>query len=154
MKYFPKANLENSNPIFRPRWFSKLVPKLISRLHYVGEISLGTRLGSGFGGWNLLTVHDNASFMGASNSTESVMAAKEFINAKIGNNKIVVFSKTYCPHCKRAKQTLDKVGASGKYLVIELDNRDDGSAIQDVLQEMTGARTVKNFSFDIVEKLK
>ena len=81
--------------------------------------------------------------MGASHSSsaESVMAAKQFVEAQIGENKIVVFSKTYCPYCKMAKEALKKAGAD-TYTLIELDEREDGSAIQDVLLEMTGARTV------------
>lgn len=89
--------------------------------------------------------------MGGSSSTESVMAAEQFVKAKIGENKVVVFSKSYCPFCDMAKKALDTTEAKGKYLVIELDNRDDGSAIQDVLQKITGARTV-GFTFNFTEE--
>ncbi|XP_033336467.1 uncharacterized protein LOC117226339 isoform X2 [Megalopta genalis] len=58
----------------------------------------------------------------------------------IASDKVVIFSKTRCPYCKMAKQVFDKL--KEKYTVIELDEREDGDDIQDVLGEMTSARTV------------
>ncbi|XP_071793965.1 uncharacterized protein [Asterias amurensis] len=66
--------------------------------------------------------------------------AKQFVDAAIVDNKVVVFSKTYCPYCKMAKSALDKCG--GKYKVIELENRSDADAIQDYLLKLTGGRSV------------
>lgn len=54
--------------------------------------------------------------------------------------QVAVFSKTYCPYCTKAKRALQSVGA--KAVVIELDERPDGDAIQAELARMTGARTV------------
>ena len=53
-----------------------------------------------------------------------------------------VFSKSYCPHCRATKQLLD--GAGAKYYALELDQVDDGAAIQDALQDISGQRTVPN----------
>ncbi|CAG8525735.1 3919_t:CDS:2, partial [Racocetra fulgida] len=50
--------------------------------------------------------------------------------------------KSYCPYCNRAKQTLDQLGT--EYIAWELDNMDDGPAIQNYLSEKTGQRTVPN----------
>ena len=36
------------------------------------------------------------------------MAAKEFVERKIKTNKVVVFSKSYCPYCRRAGHTLKR----------------------------------------------
>lgn len=72
--------------------------------------------------------------------------AKVFVEAQIGSKKVVVFSKTYCPYCRMAKSALKDVGAD--FLCIELDDRDDGDAIQDVLKEMTGARSVPRVFID------
>ncbi|XP_060522163.1 uncharacterized protein LOC132699460 isoform X1 [Cylas formicarius] len=58
----------------------------------------------------------------------------------IGSDKVVIFSKTYCPYCKLAKEVFDKL--KEKYTTIELDERDDGDEIQSILGEITGARTV------------
>eukprot|EP00465_Bigelowiella_longifila_P013706 CAMPEP_0185254178 /NCGR_PEP_ID=MMETSP1359-20130426/2845_1 /TAXON_ID=552665 /ORGANISM="Bigelowiella longifila, Strain CCMP242" /LENGTH=102 /DNA_ID=CAMNT_0027836891 /DNA_START=64 /DNA_END=372 /DNA_ORIENTATION=+ len=57
-------------------------------------------------------------------------------------NTVVVFSKTYCPFCVKAKKALKDIGMSP--YVIELDNREDGSSIQQTLLKMTGQRTVPN----------
>jgi glutaredoxin 3 len=39
-------------------------------------------------------------------SSEDRMAAKELVERKIKTNKVVVFSKSYCPYCRRAGHTL------------------------------------------------
>ncbi|TYZ62290.1 hypothetical protein PybrP1_006971 [[Pythium] brassicae (nom. inval.)] len=55
---------------------------------------------------------------------------------------VVVFSKSYCPYCKKAKETLSALGA--KPYVFELDLRDDGPAIQAFLLQFTHQATVPN----------
>ncbi|CAG8745662.1 8782_t:CDS:2 [Cetraspora pellucida] len=60
----------------------------------------------------------------------------------IAENHVVIFSKSYCPYCNRAKQTLDQLGTN--YVAWELDNMDDGPAVQNYLSEKTGQRTVPN----------
>ena len=47
--------------------------------------------------------------------------AKELIDAKISGNKVMVFSKSYCPFCKMAKQALDQTKV--KYEVLEIEDR-------------------------------
>jgi glutaredoxin 3 len=54
--------------------------------------------------------------------------------------QVLVFSKTYCPYCTKAKRALASVGASP--VVHELDERPDGEKIQEALQSVTGIRTV------------
>ena len=66
--------------------------------------------------------------------------AKEFIDENIKSYPVVVFSKSYCPYCKMAKEALSGQGI--EYHVVEIENMDNCSAIQDVLLEMTGGRTV------------
>lgn len=63
------------------------------------------------------------------------------INVKIKDNKVVVYSKTYCPFCTMAKGALDDAGLKN-YLVIELDEIENRDAYQDALKEITGGRTV------------
>lgn len=65
------------------------------------------------------------------------------VQSLINANKIVVFSKTYCPYCTQTKQLLNQVGASDVN-IIELNNESDGAAMQNALQEITGQRTVPN----------
>lgn len=70
------------------------------------------------------------------------MAGKaEFVNLQVSSNKVVVFSKSYCPYCKKAKAALSGAGLK-EYTLIELDERDDGDEIQDALLKITGARSV------------
>ncbi|BFZ59079.1 Glutaredoxin [Saitoella coloradoensis] len=69
-------------------------------------------------------------------------AVKSKVDKAIADNKIAVFSKSYCPYCKQAKNTLSQLGI--KFYVLELDEVDDGAQIQDYLQEKTGQRTVPN----------
>ncbi|XP_077966980.1 uncharacterized protein LOC120341811 [Styela clava] len=68
-------------------------------------------------------------------------ASAKLIQSLIGSNKVAVFSKSYCPYCKLAKNVLNQAGASGK-AVIELDERDDGHLIQNELTVLTGESTV------------
>jgi len=53
-----------------------------------------------------------------------------------------VFSKSYCPYCKATKALLTEVGA--KFYAIELDQVDDGAAIQAALREINGQSSVPN----------
>ncbi|XP_045581873.1 uncharacterized protein [Procambarus clarkii] len=64
----------------------------------------------------------------------------EMVKEKINTNCVVIFSKTYCPYCKIAKKEFGKLGIP--YEVYELDKHSEGSEVQDVLDVMTGARTV------------
>ncbi|XP_003738298.1 glutaredoxin [Galendromus occidentalis] len=74
--------------------------------------------------------------------TSGIMAeaAAAFVNQKITASPLVVFSKTTCPYCDKAKRILEKYKA--QYDLIELNQREDGQAIQDVLKGITGARSV------------
>ncbi|XP_076801704.1 uncharacterized protein LOC143446100 [Clavelina lepadiformis] len=67
-------------------------------------------------------------------------ATKQLIKDSISFNKVMVFSKTFCPYCKKTKKVLDDLAV--EYSTMELDERDDGSMIQDIMLEMTGARSV------------
>ena len=60
----------------------------------------------------------------------------------IDSNAVVVFSKSYCPYCANTKHTLNKLGV--KFFLLELDKIDDGGAIQDALEGLTGQRSVPN----------
>ncbi|KAJ5122583.1 hypothetical protein N7448_003717 [Penicillium atrosanguineum] len=69
-------------------------------------------------------------------------AAKTKAQTLINENGVVVFSKSYCPYCTATKKLLTENGA--KYTALELDQIDDGSAIQDALEEITKQRSVPN----------
>eukprot|EP00118_Oscarella_pearsei_P028743 m.2815 g.2815 ORF g.2815 m.2815 type:complete len:123 (+) comp8922_c0_seq1:1032-1400(+) len=70
-----------------------------------------------------------------------IVMSKDWIIGELDAHLVVVFSKTYCPYCKRVKETLKDVGLKD-FTVHELDERDDGEPLQNILAEMTGGRTV------------
>lgn len=51
----------------------------------------------------------------------STEMAQKLVDDRIREHKVVVFSKTYCPFCKMAKDALNKTGV--KYDLLELDER-------------------------------
>ncbi|KAK9775627.1 putative Glutaredoxin [Seiridium cardinale] len=69
-------------------------------------------------------------------------SAKQKAQKIIDDNAVAVFSKSYCPYCKASKQLLSSLDA--KFYTIELDQVEDGSAIQDALEEISGQRSVPN----------
>ncbi|XP_053687724.1 uncharacterized protein LOC128737174 [Sabethes cyaneus] len=64
----------------------------------------------------------------------------EFVKSAIAKDKVVIFSKSYCPYCTMAKEPFKKLNQA--FACYELDHRNDGDEIQSVLGEMTGARSV------------
>ena len=87
--------------------------------------------------------------------------AQKYVDDMVANNKVMVFSKSYCPFCKMAKDSLNSTGV--KYGLAELDEKgiiiisvllfyynvalhcadsSECSAIQDYLLQLTGARSV------------
>ena len=67
---------------------------------------------------------------------------KASIQADIANEKIIVYSKSYCPHAGATKSLLN--GNNVTYKLVELDVVANGSAIQDALKDISGQRTVPN----------
>ncbi|MBA0570100.1 hypothetical protein Golob_003786 [Gossypium lobatum] len=67
-------------------------------------------------------------------------SASAFVQNAIFSNKIVMFSKSYCPYCMRAKRIFAELNE--KPYVVELDLRDDGAEIQYVILDLVGRGTV------------
>eukprot|EP00262_Sarcandra_glabra_P016759 TRINITY_DN5563_c0_g1_i1.p1 TRINITY_DN5563_c0_g1~~TRINITY_DN5563_c0_g1_i1.p1 ORF type:complete len:130 (-),score=22.18 TRINITY_DN5563_c0_g1_i1:281-670(-) len=63
-----------------------------------------------------------------------------FVKKTVSSHNIVIFSKSYCPYCRRAKSVFKELKKAPH--VIELDQREDGGAIQDALSVIVGKRTV------------
>mmetsp|Transcript_138360 Transcript_138360/g.327720 ORF Transcript_138360/g.327720 Transcript_138360/m.327720 type:complete len:323 (+) Transcript_138360:27-995(+) len=76
----------------------------------------------------------------ASVSTETT--PEQRVKNLVQEHKVIMFSKTTCPFCSRAKDVLKKSGS--KFIVVELDELppQEAAAMQDTFAEMTGARTV------------
>ncbi|XP_053209074.1 glutaredoxin-1-like [Panonychus citri] len=74
---------------------------------------------------------------------------KILVDTTIAKSKVVVFSKTYCPFCKRAKAVLTKYPIKPDQLeIIEIEKRPDCSSIQAYLKEITGGSTVPRVFID------
>ncbi|KAF2463263.1 glutaredoxin [Lindgomyces ingoldianus] len=82
------------------------------------------------------------SFFKRAPSPATMSATKTKVQGIIDENPVAVFSKSFCPFCKATKQLLSENGV--KFYAIELDQVDDGSAIQSTLAELTGQTTVPN----------
>ncbi|KAJ9172714.1 hypothetical protein P3X46_015925 [Hevea brasiliensis] len=67
-------------------------------------------------------------------------SAAAFVQNVIHSQKIVIFSKSYCPYCMRAKRMFSELHEQP--YVVELDLRDDGAQIQYILLDLVGRRTV------------
>lgn len=68
-------------------------------------------------------------------------AVSILVEKMIADNVVVVFSKSYCPYCKKAKNLLAELTT---YKALELDQTPEGDAIQAYLAQKTGQRTVPN----------
>ncbi|KAH8808212.1 thioredoxin-like protein [Xylogone sp. PMI_703] len=67
------------------------------------------------------------------------------LNSILKKSPIIIFSKSYCPHSKRAKHILlDKYDINPAPYVVELDLHEIGTRLQARLAEITGRRTVPN----------
>ncbi|KAJ3644830.1 hypothetical protein Zmor_022532 [Zophobas morio] len=64
----------------------------------------------------------------------------QLVKDLIKSDTVVIFSKSYCPYCRLAKEVFDNL--KQKFTAIELDQRDDCDEIQAILGEITGAKTV------------
>eukprot|EP00011_Vannellida_sp_DIVA3-517-6-12_P012333 CAMPEP_0114615004 /NCGR_PEP_ID=MMETSP0168-20121206/5943_1 /TAXON_ID=95228 ORGANISM="Vannella sp., Strain DIVA3 517/6/12" /NCGR_SAMPLE_ID=MMETSP0168 /ASSEMBLY_ACC=CAM_ASM_000044 /LENGTH=165 /DNA_ID=CAMNT_0001826065 /DNA_START=36 /DNA_END=533 /DNA_ORIENTATION=+ len=78
-------------------------------------------------------------------SEEVFFNPHEFVAEQLSVNEVTVFSKSYCPYCKRAKGLLDKLGV--KYTAVEMDVIPNGADVQRALLQSTGQRTVPNVFF-------
>lgn len=65
---------------------------------------------------------------------------KQQIEQVIKSNRVTIFSKSYCPYCKMAKQAFNELNEP--FYAIELDTREDGDLIQAVLKKKTKVNTV------------
>lgn len=63
-----------------------------------------------------------------------------FVQSAIYSNRIAIFSKSYCPYSLCAKRIFSKLNEQP--YVVELDLRDDGYQIQNILLDLVGRRTV------------
>jgi glutaredoxin 3 len=105
-----------------------------------------TRSGLAAMGGSRLVRQQQQPFSSLTTTTSLNMATSsspaDFAKAQIANNKVVVFSKSFCPFCTATKQLLNEMKVD--YTLHELNQMDNGADIQAALQDMTGQRTVPN----------
>ncbi|KAJ3021596.1 Glutaredoxin-1 [Thoreauomyces humboldtii] len=70
------------------------------------------------------------------------MGAKDTVESAIKGNKVAVFSKSYCPYCKKAKALLASLNIA--FEAYELDQISEGADMQAYLKEKSGQNTVPN----------
>jgi glutaredoxin 3 len=68
--------------------------------------------------------------------------ATKQVNQYIESNPVVVFSKTTCPFCASTKSLLKSLGVNAN--IVELNQTEGGSELQDALEARDGQRTVPN----------
>jgi glutaredoxin 3 len=74
---------------------------------------------------------------------------QQLVDTAVKSSKVVVFSKSFCPYCIKAKNLLKSKNVT--FELFELDQRDDGSVqlttgaeIQQYLAKISGQTTVPN----------
>jgi len=67
---------------------------------------------------------------------------KQRIDGLLEENGVVVFSKTWCPYCTKAKALLQAEGVRFASVELDLMPQDEADEMQTTLGQMTGARTV------------
>mmetsp|Transcript_25834 Transcript_25834/g.42002 ORF Transcript_25834/g.42002 Transcript_25834/m.42002 type:complete len:1006 (+) Transcript_25834:121-3138(+) len=77
-----------------------------------------------------------------SSSTTDPVAITDYIESMIATQEVLMFSKSYCPYCRATKALFRDMGVQPT--VIELDEMENGSLVQDILSQMTAQDTVPN----------
>nr|XP_027075525.1 glutaredoxin-C3 [Coffea arabica] len=81
-----------------------------------------------------------STLIAAPRKTIAANSPSAFVQNAIYSNKIIIFSKSYCPYSLRAKHIFSELHEQP--FVVELDLRDDGYQIQNILLDLVGHRTV------------
>ena len=76
-----------------------------------------------------------------SNNRLPTMGAADVIAENVSAHDVMVFSKSYCPFCKRAVQILRETFGDA-VSVLEMEERPDCDDLQDELLNQTGGRSV------------
>jgi len=87
---------------------------------------------------------------GASDSQQEIVSeeardTEAELNAILKRSPVIIFSKSYCPHSKEAKNVLlNRYTIDPAPFVVELDKHELGPQLQEALKEKTGRGTVPN----------
>jgi glutaredoxin 3 len=76
-------------------------------------------------------------------------SGKEYVASLIDDKKVLVISKSTCPHCREAKKVFKTYKIKKDQIqFLEINNRDDMNQIQNYMQSLTGARSVPRVFID------
>ncbi|MEJ1279684.1 hypothetical protein NN561_010619 [Cricetulus griseus] len=75
-------------------------------------------------------------------SSEAREELRRRLKDLIEGNRVMIFSKSYCPHSAKVKELFSSLGV--EYYILELDQVDDGINVQEVLTEISNQKTVPN----------
>ncbi|KAJ8663668.1 glutaredoxin [Lichtheimia ornata] len=90
---------------------------------------------------NAVVAHDNV----VKDETPSNMSPLALeLTTIVAQHPLTVFSKTYCPYSRKAKEILDEYELENPYHVVEVDLRDDALDVKHALGEWTGRDTFPN----------
>eukprot|EP00689_Sawyeria_marylandensis_P003841 EC826560.1.p1 GENE.EC826560.1~~EC826560.1.p1 ORF type:complete len:111 (+),score=45.30 EC826560.1:18-350(+) len=68
---------------------------------------------------------------------------KDIIKKEVIDNNVVIFSKSYCPYCKKVKELFQKINVEFKSWELDLLGK-EGEERQKSLVELTKQKTVPN----------
>jgi|GEM_PF-924403 len=91
---------------------------------------------------NFLQGLSQASYFNDLSSVSFTDDEKEQIEKQIAVNKVMVYSKSYCPYCDMAKKLLETNGI--EYEAVEINTVTNSLVVQAILFNLTGQKTVPN----------
>lgn len=90
-----------------------------------------------FKGSNRLQINQGA-------SDQDPAAYARQVTKLINENKMVVFTKSYCPYSRALRTMLDENGLEGQYGVYEIDRENHGNEVHKALKDISGRQTIPN----------
>merc|ERR1711879_210899 len=82
--------------------------------------------------------YKNGEHNDAAHADDDKLSSADFIKKAIAEHDVVIFSKSYCPYCKRAKQLFTNENIP--FHAVELDLHPNGGDIQKALQDWSENR--------------
>jgi hypothetical protein len=107
--YFPRPARPPSSPLQPP--LTRHLSTLNSHTPHVNSLPLSPS--------NTATIFFLRRYFTRAPSPATMSATKTKVQSIIDENAVAVFSKSYCPYCRQAKQLLSDKGA--KFFAVELD---------------------------------
>ncbi|KAI8084877.1 Alg9-like mannosyltransferase family-domain-containing protein [Halteromyces radiatus] len=96
------------------------------------------------GRWSKILQPLDIDFQPSLYTLELTHPEQSWIQHTLRKYPIVLYSKTYCPYCRGAKQILSNYCNKSQIHVIEVDQLQDGGQIKQVLKEISGRSTFPN----------